>query len=174
MKTCNRCGEGKYRLQFPVDSRRKDGLGGACKACRKVDTDAWRLRNKDRVLDLARQYAKDNYAATRYNNMVQGAKKRGHAVGITRDEFVAWYESEEKFCHYCGIYEDLAKESTSQNLGVDRKDNAIGYESGNIVLACRVCNTGKLDIFSHNDWMQIARKYIAPRYQVPVFEDGTI
>jgi hypothetical protein len=51
-------------------------------------------------------------------------------------------------CHYCGSAPSNTKrhKNSIQPIaysGIDRKDNAIGYVSGNVVPCCRVCNRAK-------------------------------
>lgn len=61
-----------------------------------------------------------------------------HKDIISREEFIEWYNNEEKKCFYCGI---LPQENS--RLTIDRLDNKKGYEKGNIALACFPCNKVK-------------------------------
>lgn len=56
-------------------------------------------------------------------------------------------------CHYCGR---CAKDLGLPFLGIDRKDNALGYVPGNCVPCCWSCNCakGKLD---HDAFITLCR-----------------
>ena len=69
----------------------------------------------------------------RYRAYKFSAKKRGHAFGLTLDEFA---EFKDKPCDYCGDAID--------GIGIDRVDNAIGYTKANCVPCCETCNRMKL------------------------------
>ncbi len=84
-----------------------------------------------------------------YNSYVQGAKGRGLSFSLTLLEFKALVSS---CCHYCGSPPDKWAKSLNKNnrmngnvkvTGVDRKDNAKGYELGNCLSCCSVCNFAK-------------------------------
>lgn len=71
-----------------------------------------------------------------------GARKRGHAWGLSREEFADLTKGD---CFYC----DAAPTKTIQppNVwspytynGVDRVDNAVGYRLSNCVPCCTTCN----------------------------------
>lgn len=61
-------------------------------------------------------------------------------------------------CHYCGLSADKGALHTYsgrryRSHGVDRMDNLLGYEHGNVVTACTYCNYAKSD--SHVlDWLK--------------------
>jgi hypothetical protein len=64
-----------------------------------------------------------------------GAKKRGIAFTLTFEEFNAFWKQP---CAYCG-YEIFT-------VGLDRVDNARGYEAGCVVSCCSICNAMKSDL----------------------------
>jgi len=92
---------------------------------------------------------------------------------ISRDEFFAWLAHAQRQCHYCGVAEEqlgrlhaalgLARRST--RLEIDRRDNDRPYETGNLVLACYVCNAHKVDFFSESEFLEIAKHFITPKVQ---------
>ena len=51
----------------------------------------------------------------------------------------------------------------NMRLSIDRKDNSLGYEKGNLALACMICNKIKSDFFSEKEMLEIAKKYVTPR-----------
>ena len=83
-----------------------------------------------------------------------GAKKRGLSWELSVEEFVTLTSSD---CHYCGRAPfrvqkvsgrkdggDSPGSSYTYN-GIDRVDNAIGYELDNCVPCCTECNRAKMD-----------------------------
>lgn len=78
----------------------------------------------------------------------RSAKRRGHAWGLTREDF-------EKFliqdCFYCGS-EPLSSSSNKSTIepllynGIDRMNNTKGYTADNTVPCCKICNRAKLDM----------------------------
>jgi len=53
----------------------------------------------------------------------------------------------------------------SKRLQIDRKNNdkSVGYTLKNICLACAICNYHRADFYSHEEFKEIAQKYIAPK-----------
>lgn len=60
------------------------------------------------------------------------AKKRGYPFLLTKDQFDTVISSP---CHYC---------KTPNAMGVDRKDNSLGYSVENSLPCCGVCNKMKM------------------------------
>jgi hypothetical protein len=52
-----------------------------------------------------------------------------------------------------------------KNFGIDRKDTKRGYELDNIAVACNFCNSVKGSFFSHDEFKEIAKKYIRKLYE---------
>lgn len=71
-----------------------------------------------------------------YKKFYNGATKRKIEFDITLSEFSKIIE---KSCFYCG---------TEHHIGVDRKNNNVGYKKYNCVPCCATCNfmKGKLEI----------------------------
>jgi len=76
---------------------------------------------------------------------------------ISKEDFVKWYNEQERECIYCGIKEKelrddfLIKNKRSTRLQIDRIDNNKSYENGNLALACKWCNETKSDIFTFEE-----------------------
>jgi len=90
------------------------------------------------------------------------------------EEFLDWYNQQEKICSYCGIKESTVQEivmtgilksarfpkngiigqgqSRGVWLEVDRIEPKENYSRKNCVLACYFCNNDKSDIFHGNDY----------------------
>lgn len=76
-----------------------------------------------------KQSPKARYAVYKYN-----AKTRNIDFSISFEQFMSlWREP----CFYCGLDID--------GIGIDRKDNSVGYTFDNIVSCCFFCNRMKSD-----------------------------
>lgn len=102
--------------------------------------------NKERELNIAKIYRANHpnirvegdkrYRKTtrgRFLSYKSGAKMRGLVFGLDLQFFKDnWC----KDCYYCG--------DKINGIGIDRKDNDIGYTTKNAVLCCEMCNKMKL------------------------------
>jgi 5-methylcytosine-specific restriction endonuclease McrA len=83
-----------------------------------------------------------------YREYVTSAGKRDLSFSLDMDEFLVLISAN---CHYCGrppAERCINSKSFSAQFslaGVDRKDNAVGYEAYNCVTCCRPCNRAKSD-----------------------------
>ncbi len=78
----------------------------------------------------------------------QSAERRGVSFSLTEKEFEVLVQTS---CFYCGEppsreYRPTRYTSSYRSSGVDRVDNHIGYETGNVVSCCKVCNRFKSDM----------------------------
>ena len=104
-------------------------------------------------------------------------KQSGYEViemAFSLEEFIEWYNKQEKKCVYCGITEQelltlkddkMLLNRKYKSLTIDRKDNQKGYKLDNIVLACMRCNSTKSDFFTFEEMKEIGEKYIKPKIQ---------
>ncbi len=95
---------------------------------------------------------KTKRAKARYRDKKKLAKGR---LGITMEDFVAWYESQDDCCSYCGLtFAEIKKLRIKRRRGycvswdIDRIDSSRPYEPGNLALSCFVCNMAKGDMLS--------------------------
>lgn len=94
------------------------------------------------------------------------AKQRGIQFTFSENEFYDWINLQKRECHYCKITEAQLmewKDRKDRLLTIDRKDNAKGYELGNVCLACMKCNALKSNFFSECDWSSICQQFIQGR-----------
>lgn len=105
-----------------------------------------------------------------FGTIKRRSKKRNTEFGIEKQEFINWYKKNHSKCHYCGILkEELPLISKffplnmTQRLTIDRIDNNKGYEKGNIVCACTICNLTKLNIFDYKEFKELAKQFIKPK-----------
>lgn len=111
-----------------------------CKDCDKpVATDA-SIRCFDCKVKLRRETQKLNklkyqYHKTpkhRYATYKRGAIARGYVFELTEKEFLSLWN---KPCEYCS--------EPIEGIGIDRKDNNVGYLFENVVSCCTTCNMMK-------------------------------
>ena len=76
------------------------------------------------------------------------------------------YGRDEKKCHYCGIAESdftaiwgefYGGKKRGPKLEIDRRDNTLGYDIENCVLACAVCNCAKSDKFTYEEFKRVGK-----------------
>ena len=97
-----------------------------------------------------------------YTHLRSGAKARKIEFSITQEEFITWYNNQEKKCYYCGIDENKLNKYRLfamhyTRLTIDRKNNNKGYNLNNIVLACGRCNSIKSDFFTEQEMLKIGK-----------------
>ena len=153
-KTCTKCGIEKPLSEFGKNKQAKDGKTYWCLQCKR-EYNEWFRGTPTGI----------------YNQIRANQRHYKHKdVVISKEDFLAWYEQEPKFCAYCDIPEDkihiLIEHFSARaiRLTVDCKDNATGYEKGNLVLACGLCNLLKNNFFSHDAFRKIAQEYIKPKW----------
>lgn len=160
MKTCTLCGETKPFDEFVKHKQMKDGLSYWCKECTNKRAKVYRETPSGVYTNIkSRQAFYKRHEHWRYK-----------PVKISREDFIAWYESQQKVCHYCGIHEtELSQVNDTQNtkakrLTVDCIDNDMGYSLDNIVLACGRCNFIKNDFFTHEQMLWIGQNFVRSRW----------
>jgi len=103
----------------------------------------WSLRNKEKVHQYQERW--NHTPKGKYSRLKRQAKKRGIPFDLDKEEFLTWFAQQDFRCIYCGI--KVARGNTRKPkwtlLTIDRKDNKIGYNISNIVIACRRCNAFK-------------------------------
>ena len=77
---------------------------------------------------------------THYSEYKRHAAKRGLTFHLTQDEFNTLVQQP---CYYC------TSKSDTEVVGIDRKDNARGYELVNCMPCCEMCNMMK-GVFHHD------------------------
>jgi len=98
-KFCSSCGEFKHVSEFYRDKGKRDGLAITCKACRSKYSKEYYQKNRERILDMAKDFQAKNY---------QKVKKRKFSGGLgpeyrcsdCRKAFWGW--SEDNTCPDCG------------------------------------------------------------------------
>jgi hypothetical protein len=93
----------------------------------------------------------------------------GYNFTIIKKDFYVWFKNQPHKCYYCDL-EDLsidmvAKVKKTKRFTIDRMDNSKGYEFNNMCFACPVCNLSKSNLFTAQEWIEIAQKYIKPKWK---------
>lgn len=106
----------------------------------------------------------------RYSTLRSTSRQRGAPFLLTRTEFYEWYRKQPNRCHYCDLVDITLDDELSGNrqaltFTIDRKDSSQPYILSNMVFACWVCNRLKSNEFSHDEWMEIAQKYVKPKWK---------
>lgn len=120
----------------------------------------WQRNNRDKYNAAHKEIGKRFYSTPRgiWLQLKYNAKGKGRDV-LPRDEFIKWYESQSKECYYCGI------KPNGKRLTIDRMDNKKSYEKGNIVLACRECNSVKGSILTADEMKIVGEIVMKKRWQ---------
>lgn len=113
-KKCCRCNEEKSFDEFHKNIQRQHGIGTICKPCSTIRQSEYRATSKGR-----------------FNEYVQHAKKRKIQFFLSFEAACNLFFKE---CFYCG---------GKNPLGIDRKNNDLGYVSENCVSCCSDCNYAK-------------------------------
>lgn len=89
-----------------------------------------------------------------------------YGVKITKEQFIKWYKSQKRVCHYCKRTEIECKKDASKwmwainskrRLSIDRRNNEKGYTLKNMVLSCYVCNKIKGNFFTETEMKQVGK-----------------
>jgi len=163
---CKTCKEHKKITEFWKDKSRKRGYDSQCKDCSKK-------RQRNEAIKFGHLPYKMYMKLLQLCSGVR--EKKGlsqHKLNISRQEFIKWYSEIEKKCEYCDLelenFRSIKKyfgkhtQATSK-FGIDRKNNSLSYELGNIVLCCVICNKIKGYFHDHESFKKIANEFVKPK-----------
>ena len=140
-----RCECGTEKHLSMTELRRR----GGCFYCAKKGP-APTLRPYEAVYKLAKHVITNRVSRTRQ-----------HDFTISYEEFVAICETGK--CHYCHTPLAWAKSTKHGKANyayrMDRKNNSLGYVSGNVVGCCTRCNYAKGDRYSYEQWLAMTYPY---------------
>jgi len=165
-KYCKGCDRDLPLSAFHNDKKMKDGLAFYCRECSSEYGKKYRDTPQGIYSNLK---GRINFSAKHSNKSTWGYSRGRTELGFSRDEFIEWYDKQEKKCIYCDLSEeDLRFQNDKFNKGtihltIDCKDNDSGYVLDNIGLACLRCNSIKGYTFSFDEMREIAQKYIKPK-----------
>lgn len=127
-KICSRCESDKPISEF--SKRNRDGLCNAiCKVC---------------CSEISQRHIRK--VKTRWLNSKSSAiKRKGDGWwGVIENEYASLMSQK---CHYCGGELNLT------GVGLDRKQNDLGYVRDNVVPCCKQCNVVKNNFFTYEEMM---------------------
>ena len=111
-------------------------------------------------LEFWKEAAEESYLDLKYSQMNKPSRKEGKyrkavSCDINKEEFLNIYknhkqrmkrkfpESDGRLCRYCEKRLTYMTGYKNTNASVDRLQNELGYEKGNIVICCGTCNDTK-------------------------------
>jgi len=121
----------------------------------------WRRNNPDKYREVCRKAGQKFNKTPKgiYNIIKCNSKKKNREFTLKQDEFIRWYETHDKVCHYCGI-----PQNNNIRLEIERMDNNDGYKLDNMTLACSDCNGVKGSILSHDEMMVVGNVIMRERW----------
>lgn len=165
MKQCSKCGQTKPHSEYHRDKRSKDGYVQRCKPCVQIKSKQWLENNRQRNIESckarylanpesykkrSKEWAINNpdlkaqtnrlyqinnphvYRATKQRRKIRKAQNGEYA--ISNKEWIKLYSSA---CIYCGSNKDIQADHV---IPIARGGT---HGIGNLVPACKTCNTSK-------------------------------
>lgn len=118
-----------------------DGLNYNCRKCTAISFAKFKKNNGDKE---RLRYKQDNRGPQkRFQCGKRNAKTRGYEWALSLNEWKALALG--KDCHYCG---GILCET---GVGLDRKNNAMGYTLDNVVPCCKQCNSIKNECLTYKE-----------------------
>lgn len=151
-QSCKLQGQLQSLNEFYLVKNKKDGLDSWCKTCKsEVGCEYSKVqRQNNHEAILKQEHIKRQMPKGKFKLYRDKAKERNLAFNLTFNEFMLFWQ---KPCHYCGF--DVL------TIGLDRKDNTLGYTVENVVSCCPECNTAKFDLFTYKEMVSIIGRAIA-------------
>ncbi len=145
--TISRCCT-KCLLEKPIDAFMlvKKGSSRYKTACRKCEYNRINTYMKTPRGKLIRERARSKVGGSRYSAARNAAKHRQREFNITRSEF---FELVIKPCFYCTY------PISTWGIALDRIDNTKGYEIGNVLPCCEICNRIRSNVFTVYEMKEI-------------------
>ena len=181
-KICRRCKLKKPIFEFTAERVTHFLLSGKKKyyyyrECNKCKKQRFKLLAGSKYKDRKNVYTKQG--SLRWNGVLKNLKDRAKEKNInfiiSKKDFTYWVNNQPDTCTYCGLTIELSKKVLSKimkkgsvfeskRFQIDRKNNSksIGYTIDNICFACSICNSHKMDFYSHKEFKDIAERYIRP------------
>lgn len=163
-KKCSKCKEIKIISDFYKENKNGNKYHYKCKKCDRKDWIKYFSANKEKILINRRNNSR--MPTGHYHSIKSSAKKRNLSI-CSKKDFLNWYESIDiTSCHYCKRkLEEVIKDNVSnaKRMTVDRMNNKKGYDIGNMIICCALCNTIKGAFFTYEEMMKIGEIIIARR-----------
>lgn len=112
-----------------------------CRGCRRNYAN-----ERSERMELGRHHIFIRSLRGRFGSARRKARARGLAWSLSLTEYERLTQ---EACHYCGWALPPA------GVGLDRLDNAIGYDPSNVVPCCTVCNLVRSNIFTPSEMVRL-------------------
>ena len=161
-KTCNTCKQEKPTSEFYAHPANKDGLQYVCKICHRINAAKWKKNNKERADETDFIYNTSESGFIKNTITTVFLNKRGKVVNITKPEIweelllhierkkLEFTETDGRLCDYCDQpwtyirrHPNIDKKEyikNPYNFSIDRLDNDVTYQKGNIIFCHSLCN----------------------------------
>lgn len=139
---CKKCGEADSAKFYKTNKStcKKCASASGCERYRAL-SDADKIIYKER----SRSWQTNNIFRQRFLAAKNRAKSKAIEFNISKDYIETMYHNQKGRCFYSGI--EMSKELNDKFvLSLDRIDSKLGYIEGNVVLACSIINSMKLNI----------------------------
>jgi len=171
LKGCTQCKEKKHLSKFGKFKSKITNKYYYKSRCKECDLNRLKELSKRRKTVYS-DGEPLNWGAV-YRNIRRSAPKRGLKVEFSKKEFLEWKDKQSDQCHYCkcslikslGNVKFFFKKGSianSKRFQIDRKDSAKNYTLKNICYACSICNSHKVDFYTEDEFLEVAKKYIIP------------
>ena len=161
-KTCSTCKQEKPTSEFYAQATNKDGLQCICKICHRINAAKWKKNNKERVDDSDYLYNTSESGFIKNTITTVFTNRRGKIVKITKPEIyeelllhierkkLEFVDTDGRLCDYCDQpwtyirrHPNIDKKEyikNPYNFSIDRLDNDVTYQKGNIIFCHSLCN----------------------------------
>ena len=131
----------KYCEKHQCDKKYLADYGGrySCDQCNNERAKRDRWKNIEKYRNIHRKSSRQ--PKRRFDGGVYSAKRRGLTFTVTLEQYAALINQP---CYYCQDRFGMIQDNQT-GVGLDRIDNSIGYEIGNVVSCCKICNQIKMD-----------------------------
>ena len=145
------------------------------------------LRNENKTIsDLKIRFQRYQELNNAYNN--EDRKN----IFTDPDKIIKWFESEGNKCGYCGISQDelhevvkkrngnltlnAKKKRSKGTLEIERLNPSLdqGYQFGNIILACPLCNNAKSNLIDEASWRELFVPSMRKYYEKLLKQDSLV
>lgn len=138
---------------FYRHKRMSMGFSYECKSCASLRGKKYKDKNKETIKKNNKISSKkrNKNPNRRFSMYKESAKRRNLDFNITFEDFMDLWENS---CFYCG--------SKIDGIGIDRKNNNVGYTVENIVPCCSECNMAKgfRDYNSFINWIKKVYEFL--------------
>ena len=165
-KRCPKCEQVKSSQLFSQCKVRKDGLQCYCKKCHLKDWNRWyqslsgeKKARYRKVSNACTNRSKSRSPKAHLNGILVNILKREPDCGLTMRHLLDLYKRQEGKCSVTGVEMTFIKGEglTATNASVDRIDNELGHEPGNVTLCCYRVNImrGPMTLVGLREWCHL-------------------